>query len=257
MADFLLAIDIGNTETSIGVFSGEELTGTWRLRTGSYRTPDEWKFAVGGILKECKLKLDDFKCVIISSVVPAASNNITGLFEKEKTLILNNDTPAGLKISIDNPSELGADRIANAVGAHTLYKKDLFVVDFGTATTIDAVSQNNEYLGGIIAPGIEISSDALFKSAAKLNHVSLEFPANILGKNTSDSIRSGILYGTISQIEGLIGLLSYELNWKNPVTIATGGLAGLIFGKSLAIEYHEPHLTLKGLKFIYDIAKSD
>lgn len=251
----LLAIDIGNTETAIGLFDGEEQTRTWHLTTTIYRTSDEWSLLIKNHLKEAGHHFGEINGVSISSVVPMITTFLEQIFGDLKVVLASQNNCADLKLDIDNPYELGADRIANAVAAHRIHKKNCMITDFGTATTIDAVSADGVYLGGAIAPGIAISAEALFKSGAQLNQTVLSPPKNIVGKNTAECIKSGIFYGTIYQTEGLANAILKELGWhnkKNTVHIATGGLSNIIFPYSKIYDLQDIDLTLKGLKIIYD-----
>lgn len=256
----LLAIDVGNTETAIGLFNGEEQIRTWHLTTTIYRTSDEWSFLVKNHLKEAGCSFNDISGVSIASVVPMITTFLEQIFDKSKVMLVNQNNCAGIKLEIDNPRELGADRIANAAAAHYIYKKNCIITDFGTATTIDAVSTDGAYLGGAIAPGIAISAEALFKSGAQLNQTVISPPKSVVGKNTSDCLKSGIFYGTIYQTEGLANAILDELGWqkdrKNTIHIVTGGLSNLIYPYSKIYDLQDVDLTLKGLKVIYDHAVS-
>lgn len=254
----LLAIDVGNTETAIGLFDGEQLIRTWHLTTTIYRTSDEWSLLIKNNLKEANHSFGEITEVSISSVVPMITTFLEQMFSGLKVVLADQNNCADLKFDIDNPYELGADRIANAVAAHHIYKKNCIITDFGTATTIDAVSSDGMYLGGAIAPGIAISAEALFKSGAQLNQTMLSAPQNVVGKNTSDCLKSGIFYGTVYQTEGLANAILKELGWQSNkekmMHIATGGLSNIIFPHSKIYDLQDVDLTLKGLKIIYDHA---
>jgi type III pantothenate kinase len=251
----LLAIDIGNTHTVLGVYDGEQLTEHYRVASNHALTADECGISIKQLFRE----YDRIKDVIICSVVPP----LTPIYEEmsEKLLkvdpvVVNSDLPLGIKILYDDPKTVGADRIANAVAAYEIWGGPAIVVDFGTATTFDVISENGEYLGGAIAPGIETSSLNLFRRASQLFKVSLEKPRKAIGKNTEESLRSGIIFGAIEQTDGIVKRTKEELSQRSPSkrepkVIATGGLADLIARESETIEEVNPTLTLEGLRRIY------
>jgi type III pantothenate kinase len=251
----LLAIDIGNTHTVLGVYDGEQLTEHYRVASNHALTADECGISIKQLFRE----YDRIKDVIICSVVPP----LTPIYEEmsEKLLkvdpvVVNSDLPLGIKILYDDPKTVGADRIANAVAAYEIWGGPAIVVDFGTATTFDVISENGEYLGGAIAPGIETSSLNLFRRASQLFNVSLEKPRKAIGKNTEESLRSGIIFGAIEQTDGIVKRIKEELSQRSPSkrepkVIATGGLADLIARESETIEEVNPTLTLEGLRRIY------
>jgi len=228
--------------------------------TPRFETADEIASAVYGFLHNSGYDPENIREVAISCVVPRILDELRKMSQKYfncKPLVVDNTTDSGLVIKYDYPAEIGADRIANAVAAKEIYGSPSIVVDFGTATTFDILSSKGEYLGGVIAPGIEISSEALFSYAAKLSKVDLHWPDKVIGKNTYDGIRSGILYGFLGQIDFLLDKIIGEINadGKNdfkPKIIATGGLAVLMIEKSKWIEIHDADLTLKGLKILAD-----
>ncbi len=251
----LLTVDVGNTQTVLGLFEGPELLHHWRIATNAERTSDELALVVSELLR---LRRIDFEPagmgIAISSVVPrltAALREMTEEWFGVKAVVLEPGTRTGMPILYDNPKEVGADRIANAVGALDAYDGPCIVVDFGTATTLDAISAAGEYLGGAIIPGIEISLDALFGRAAALRRVELVEPRNVIGKNTVESIQSGAVYGFAAQVDGLCARIERELG-EAATIIATGGLAGLITPLSEKIAHHEPWLTLHGLRLIWE-----
>lgn len=248
----LLTVDVGNSETAIGLFDGRGLVKTWRLTTTVHRTGDEWDLLMKSLLLDAGQTFGSLKGVCISSVVPAIAKVLEDVFGGLKIVFVSPEKTAGINIDIDNPAELGSDRIANTVAAFNLYKKNCLIADFGTATTIDAVSKEGSYLGGAIAPGIGISSDALFKAGAQLNQTMLELPKNMLGKNTADSIRSGIIWGTIFQAEGLALAIAKELGWNDALYIATGGLSVFIYPHSDVFNMHDMNMTMQGLRYIYE-----
>lgn len=255
----LLGIDVGNTQTVIGLFKSDNIMASWRMVTPRFETADEIASAVYGFLHNSGYDSENISKIAISCVVPGILNELSKMSLKYftcKPFIVDATIRSDLEIKYDYPGEIGADRIANAVAAKEIYGAPSIVVDFGTATTFDIVSSNGEYLGGVIAPGIEISSEALFKYAAKLSKVDLRWPDRVIGKNTYDGMRSGILYGFLGQIDFLIDKIVGEVKDSDtgfkPKVIATGGLAVLMLEKSKWINIHDPDLTLKGLKILAD-----
>jgi type III pantothenate kinase len=254
---------VGNTETLVGIYPAtgdgagyeRELTHQWRAATVSERTPDEHALLVSQLLGLDGLKPEKVLTgIAISSVVPritAALRQMAVRWFDVTTVVIEPGVRTGLPILYDNPKEVGADRVANAVAAFDLYGGPTIVVDFGTATTLDVVSARGEYLGGAIVPGIEISLDALFARAAALRRVELvEAPRRVIGKSTVESLQSGAVYGFAGQVDGLVARFEAELG---PSTIvATGGLAGLIAPASTTIQHHEPWLTLHGLRLVFE-----
>jgi type III pantothenate kinase len=250
----LLTIDVGNTQTVLGLFEGTELTHHWRIATNDERTSDELALLVSELLRLRGIEFHpESMGIAISSVVPrltAALREMTDEWFGVKAVVLEPGTRTGIPILYDNPKEVGADRIANAVGAYDLFGGPCICVDFGTATTFDAISAKGEYLGGAIIPGIEISLDALFGRAAALRRVELVEPRNVIGKNTVESMQSGAVYGFAAQVDGLCRRIVDELG--EATVVATGGLAGLITPLSTMIQYHEPWITLIGLRLIWE-----
>ena len=251
----LLAIDVGNTQTVIGLFDGQALAHHWRISTNDERTSDEMALLIADLLRLRGIEFHPERLgIAVSSVVPrntAALRQMADEWFGVKAVVLEPGTRMGMPILYDNPKEVGADRIANAVGAFDLYGGPSIVVDFGTATTLDAISAKGEYLGGAILPGIEISLDALFARAAALRRFELVEPRNVIGKNTVESMQSGAIYGFTAQVDGLCNRMKRELG-DPPSVIATGGLAGLIAPLSSTIQHHEPWLTLIGLRIVWE-----
>jgi type III pantothenate kinase len=250
----LLTIDVGNTQTVLGLFDDKTLTHHWRISTNDERTSDEMALLVAELLRLRGIEFhpEDLG-IAVSSVVPrntAALRQMADEWFGVKAVVLEPGTRMGMPILYDNPKEVGADRIANAVGAYDLYGGPSIVVDFGTATTLDAISAKGEYLGGAIIPGIEISLDALFARAAALRRFELVEPRNVIGKNTVESMQSGAVYGFAAQVDGLCARMKGELG--EATVIATGGLAGLITPLSAMIVHHEPWLTLMGLRIVWE-----
>jgi len=261
----LLAIDIGNTQTVIGLFinGDKKLVQSWRMVTPRHETADEIASNIYGFLKNSDFEPQDVKEIAVSCVVPRILleiNRMCDKYFKIEPFIINTDIKTDLKIEYEYPKEIGADRITNSVAAKELYGFPAIIIDFGTATTFDVLSSSGAYLGGVIAPGIEISSEALFNYAAKLSKVDLSWPESVIGKNTYDGIRSGILYGFLGQAEFVIEKIIEEMKESgedfNPKIIVTGGLAILMKGKSRYMNIHDPDLTLKGLKLLVDKNKS-
>ena len=250
----LLCIDTGNTQMVIGLFDGPDLADHWRIATVAERTSDELALMMQQFLGFHGFAFDEHVTgVAIASGVPrvtAALREMTERYFGYAPLVLEPGVRTGMPILYDNPKEVGADRIANAVGAYDLYGGPSIVADFGTATTIEAVSANGEYLGGAIFPGIEISMDALFARAAALRRVELVPPKNVIGKSTVESIQSGAVYGFSGQVDALVDRFQAELG--EGAVVATGGLAELMAQYSRTIQHHEPWLTLHGLRIVFE-----
>jgi type III pantothenate kinase len=250
----LLAIDVGNTQTHVGAFDGSELVEHWRFSTDRDATGDEVAIMIEGLLGLRGISFSDVDAEAISSVVPRLVPEYRHLFERyldREALIVGPGTKTGMPIRLDNPRELGADRLVNAVAGYDHCRDACVIVDFGTAITYDAVSGAGEYLGGIIAPGIEISIEALTSRAARLPKVDIERPRALIGKSTEASIQSGIVYGFAGQVDGICRRLRKELG-EGITTIATGGLASVIVGFTETIDVVDDLLTLRGLRLIYE-----
>jgi len=251
----LLAIDIGNTNIAIGVFEDERLRATWRLSTDFHKLEDEYASVFLNLLSLKGLAFADIDRAIISSSVPPLVTVFEGLCQRYfevSPMVVGPGTKTGVRISIDNPREVGADRVVNAAAGHRLYGGPLIVIDFGTATTLDAVSEEGDYLGGAIAPGIGISAEALFEHAAKLPRVELVRPQKAIGRNSVSAMQSGIIFGYVGLIEGIVVRMRKELGGTAKV-IATGGLADIICRETDVVDAVEPDLTLVGLRLVYEL----
>jgi type III pantothenate kinase len=248
----LLAIDIGNTNTVFAVYRGDAIAASWRCATAPDRSADEYAAFLHQVFGIEGFSWKSIRAVIIGSVVPAADFHVTKFcakYLKQKPVFVTSQN-AGIKISIDNPEQVGADRLINAVAVRAHYKTPAIVIDFGTATTFDVIGSKGDYRGGAIAPGINLSMEALGRAAAKLPKVGIEKPKNAIGTSTVSAIQSGVYWGYIGLIEGLIDRISKEMKSK-PFVIATGGLAPLFSGGTKIIEAVDEELTLKGLLQIH------
>jgi type III pantothenate kinase len=252
----LLAIDIGNTNIVFATYNGETLIAHWRIQTVAQRTADEYAAFLREMFGVVKLSWDDLKDVIVSSVVPDTDFAIKKFckdYLKKEALFIDAKI-AGIKVVIDKPEEVGADRLVNAVAVKKLYSTPAIVIDFGTATTFDVINGKGEYAGGVIAPGINLSIDALHRAAAKLPKIKMKKPEKVIGTSTVGAIQSGIYWGYIGLIEGLVEKIKKEMGEK-PAVIATGGLAPLFADNTKAIDQVDEELTLKGLLHIYQSQK--
>jgi type III pantothenate kinase len=250
----LLTVDVGNTNTVLGVFEGDKLIKSWRVKTDPRTTADELWLQFSALVTGYQLT-----GLSICSTVPATLRELRTMintyFSELPTTIVEPGTKTGVQLLVDNPKEIGADRIVNTLAAHTLYGGPAIVVDFGTSTNLDVVSPKGEFLGGSLAPGIEISVDALASRAAQLRKVELIRPKNVIGKNTVEALQSGTIFGFAGQVDGLVDRIIEELARdyeQTPTVIATGGLAPLIIGVAETIDEYEPDLTLIGLRLIHE-----
>lgn len=251
----LLAIDVGNTHTVAAVYQGAELLHDWRVATDRAATTDELAAQHESILQLRGGSLTALDDMVVASVVPpltAGYRELSARYLERPALVVAPGVRTGMAIAIDSPHELGADRLANAVAAFRRYGGPCLVVDFGTATNFDAVSAAGEYVGGAIAPGIEISAAALTDRAARLLKVELVAPERAIGKSTVECLQSGIVYGTAAMVDGMVDRLSAELG-QGTVVVATGGLAGLICQHSERIDHNDPLLTLEGLRLVHEL----
>lgn len=250
----LLTVDVGNTNTVLGIFEGEQLVKSWRVKTDPRTTADELWLQFNALVTGYQLT-----GLSICSTVPATLRElrtmINSYYSELPITIVEPGTKTGVQLLVDNPKEIGADRIVNTLAAHTLYGGPAIVVDFGTSTNLDVVSPKGEFLGGSLAPGIEISVDALASRAAQLRKVELIRPKSVIGKNTVEALQSGTIFGFAGQVDGLVDRITEELarDYEEPPTvIATGGLAPLIIGVAETIDEYEPDLTLIGLRLIHE-----
>jgi type III pantothenate kinase len=251
----LLAIDIGNTSITLGLYKSESLDSHWRLASDSERTSDEYGILLLQLIERTGVKSGEIMNVAIASVVPP----LTGVIETAcldylgvSPLIVDAGTRTGINLRYEDPKQVGADRVVNAAAVRKFYKGPACIVDFGTATIFDALSAEGEYLGGAIAPGIGIASDALFKKAAKLQKVEIVRPPSAIGRNTVHSLQSGLLYGYVGLVDGMVNRFRAELG-PEMKTIGTGSLVELIARETKSIDIVEPWLTLQGLKLVYDL----
>ena len=254
----LLAIDVGNTNIVLGVFDGATLVQSWRLQTLRERTSDELGPLVDGLFAHSRIDRVRIRGVILGSVVPPLTGTIRAMVQRYfgvAAFVVDPAVNATMPILYDNPSEVGADRIVNAVAAYEKYGKGsaapLVVVDFGTATTLDAITANGEYLGGAICPGVTISADALFQRAARLPRIDVRKPARVVGRTTVGAMESGLFWGYVGMVEGLVRRMSDELG-GNAVCVATGGLADVIAPETALIQHVDADLTLHGLRIVWE-----
>ncbi len=250
----LMVVDIGNTNVVIGIFQGEEIKYRWRISSKVPRTEDEFWIFVNSLFQTHNISIDDIRNAVISSVVPDLTFPFANLIKKYikiDPIIIDAEVDSGIKLAVDNPASVGADRICNCVAGFHKYGGPLVILDFGTATTFDVVTKNAEFIGGIIAPGIEMTTMILHQLAAKLPKVELKFPKNVVGKNTETNIQSGLMYGTVELIDGLIRRIEEELG-ETVKVIATGGLANVISPRLKNRVNIEQDLTLQGMRFVFE-----
>lgn len=251
----ITVFDVGNTNIVIGVYEKDRLLTHWRVRTDTQKTSDEYGIMVSSLFNYEGLSMRSVAGAVISSVVPTLMAELDAMSERYlgcRPLVVGPGVKNGLAIKYDNPREVGADRVVNAVAAYNKYGGPLIIVDFGTATTFCVVSGAGEYLGGAIAPGIKISTEALVNRASKLPRIELNMPKSMIGKNTIMSMQVGVMYGFVGQVEGIISRMKKEIPGR-PKVIATGGLASIIADETDLIDFIDENLTLEGLRMIYDL----
>ncbi len=252
----LLAIDVGNTNIVLGVFDGDRLIESWRLATLRERTADEIGIWVAQLFRHRAIDIDRIHGIVMASVVPPLTGTLMTMAQRYFGMVplnVDNTVDTGLALLYKHPSEIGADRIVNAVAAYRIYGSGvpLIVVDFGTATTFDAVSANGEYLGGVICPGVQISADALFQRAARLPRIDVRKPAHVVGRTTVGAMESGLFWGYVGMVEGLVRRMGDELG-GNAICVATGGLADVIAPETTLIQHVDGDLTLHGLRIVWE-----
>jgi type III pantothenate kinase len=254
MRDMLLAIDIGNTNITLGLFRERQLLHHWRVSTRREATADEYSILLKNLFEVVRVPLSEIKGIIVASVVPPLQSTFEEMakgYLQQTPVMVGPGIKTGMPVLYEDPREVGADRIVNAVAAFEHYGGPAIVVDFGTATTFDAISARGEYLGGVIAPGIGISAEALFERAAKLPRVEIVKPKVVIGKNTTGSMQAGLFYGYVGLVDGIVRRMGKEME-REPVVIGTGGLAHLILAESETVQRIDPLLTLKGLQILYE-----
>jgi type III pantothenate kinase len=248
----LLALDVGNTETTVGLFQGARLAASWRLTTTALRTPDEWASSITSYLLQAGHSTQEVRAAILASVVPQVTHSVSDAVERATTIrptVVDGRSPLPIRLDVDEPLTVGADRIVNTLAASQLFHRDTIVVDFGTATTFDCITADGRFIGGVIMPGIRTASDELVRKTAKLPATELTPPERVIGRRTEDCIRAGVLWGTADAVDGMVRRIRAE--WPNgarPCAIATGGLASLIVPLAREIESIHPDLTLTGLR---------
>jgi type III pantothenate kinase len=254
----LLAIDVGNTNIVLGVFDNATLIQSWRLQTLRERTADELGLLVDGLFAHSRIERVQVRGVILGSVVPPLTSTMRSMVDRYfgvKAITIEPGVNTGMPILYENPAEVGADRIVNGVAAWERFGRDkqlpMIVVDFGTATTLDAISAKGEYLGGAICPGVQISADALFQRAARLPRIDVRKPPRIVGRTTVGAMESGLFYGYVGMVEGLVKRMTEELGGR-ATCVATGGLADVIAPETPLIEHVDPDLTLHGLRIVWE-----
>lgn len=256
----ILAVDIGNTNISMGLLDGDKIIGNFRLTTKTQRTSDEYGICLTTLLIKSDIKPGDIEDVVISSVVPKVMYSFTNCIKKylNKTpIVISAGIKTGISINTDNPKEVGADRIVSVAAAYHTYHRSCIIVDFGTATTFDYVSGNGEFKYTVISPGLEISAQALYGQTAKLPEVEIKKPESILGRNTITGMQSGIVYGYIGQVEYIVKKMKEELNDPDAFVIATGGLGRVIFQGTDVINLYDPDIAFKGIKILYEKNKNN
>jgi type III pantothenate kinase len=253
--DMLLAIDVGNTNLTIGLYDGEKLTHHWRLATDQTRMPDEYGLQLLGLLTNAGRTPADLTGVCLSSVVPPLTGRVIQACHEylgQEPLVVDTGVKTGIRICYEDPKAVGSDRVADAVAVMHLYGGPACIIDFGTATTFNALTKEGDYLGGAITAGVLLAAEALFARAAKLPHIDLQKPPSVIGRNTVHAMQSGLIYGYVSMVEGMVARFREDLGPEMKV-VATGGLAEVIARETKAINIHAPWLTLNGLRIIWEL----
>jgi type III pantothenate kinase len=248
----LLAIDVGNTNTVIGLFEGSQLVKNWRLTTNAEQTVDEYGILFRNLFEPSGLSASQVKRAILASVVPPLNDTLTRMCQSYfhiDPLVVGPGIKTGVSLRVDQPKEVGADRIVNSVALFAKYGGPAIAVDFGTATTFDPIDEQGSFLGGAIAPGLKISADALYQRAAKLPRIEIKRPDRVIGKNTIDNIQIGLYYGYLGLVEGILSRMLAELGPRTTV-VSTGGFGGIFAKDSTLIHHYDPHLTLVGLQLL-------
>jgi type III pantothenate kinase len=251
----LLTIDIGNTNLTLGLYEGNQLGAHWRLATDHNRMPDEYGLQFLGLLQNAGKTLSDIHGISLASVVPSLTGRVIQAcreYLKQEPLVVDAGVKTGIKIRYDDPKAVGADRVCDAVAVLKLYGGPACVVDFGTATTFNAITKEGEYLGGAITAGVNLAAESLFTHAAKLPRIDLQRPPSVIGRNTTHAMQSGLLFGYVSMVEGMVARFRSELGSEMKV-IATGGMAEVIAKETQVVDFIAPWLTLDGLRMIWDL----
>jgi type III pantothenate kinase len=254
----LLTIDIGNTNLTIGLYAGEELRHHWRLETDHHKMPDEYGLQLLGLLTHAGQTPASLEGIVLASVVPQLTGHVLQAcreYLKQEPLVVEASQKTGIKILYEDPKTVGADRLCDAVAVQAMYGGPACIIDFGTATTFNALTGKGEYLGGAITAGINLAAEALFSRAAKLQQIDLQRPPNVIGRNTVHAMQSGLLYGYVSMVEGMVDRFRTELG-KDMKVIATGGLAEIIASETKVIDVLAPWLTLDGLRLFWEMNRS-
>ena len=251
----LLGVDVGNTNITFGIFKKDELVFTFRMMTKQQRTSDEFAISIMGLMEANGISKDEIDGAIITSVVPNVMHSLTNAITKYigvNPIIVGPGVKTGIKIATSNPREIGADRIIDAVGAYEKYGGPVLVIDFGTATTYDVVSEDGSFIAGITAPGIKISAAALWEGTAKLPEIEIKKPKTILAQDTITSMQAGLVFGQIGQTEYIISKVKEETGFKNLKVVATGGLGGIICPETKMVDVYDRNLTFDGLRIVYE-----
>lgn len=254
----LLTIDVGNTNITLGVFEGEKLISTFRMTTKQSRTSDEYGISIQDMLEHNKIPVEHIHDIIVASVVPNIMHSLSSALIKYfniTPIIVESGIKTGIRVATENPKQIGADRIVDAVAAYEIYGGPVIAIDYGTATTYDLVDESGAFVAGVTAPGIAISAKALWEDAAKLPEIEIKKPKSILGKETISSMQAGLVYGQIGQTEYIVDHMKAESGYDNIKVVATGGLGVIIANETDAIDIYDPMLTLKGMRLIYDKQK--